>query len=75
MPGERVTFEIGYEGRRMIARNVRPFGEDKHTQAARGSGHVLLCFRKVFPFFSMVFSLLPRFWSSSDLMFRAFRGA
>ncbi|CAJ1334473.1 unnamed protein product, partial [Effrenium voratum] len=34
MPGERVTFEIGYEGRRMIARNVRPFGEDKHTQAA-----------------------------------------
>eukprot|EP00435_Cladocopium_sp_Y103_P066702 s228_g29.t1 len=34
MPGERVTFEIGYEGRRMVARNVRPFGEDKHTQAA-----------------------------------------
>lgn len=71
MPGERVTFEIGYEGRRMVARtqfanfweclpcfamlfaydiimyqscmifrvhsgrNVRPFGEDKHTQAVR----------------------------------------
>ena len=57
MPGERVTFEIGYEGRRMVARtmtwlqleaeperkavcvrNVRPFGEDKHTQAVRAPG-------------------------------------
>ena len=63
MPGERVTFEIGYEGRRMVARtgpsrvattflrlgstvarNVRPFGEDKHTQAARALNHHSLFF-------------------------------
>ena len=59
MPGERVTFEIGYEGRRMIARNVRPFGEDKHTQAARGSGRFMpfpLRFAASFPRFVLLLS-------------------
>eukprot|EP00927_Polykrikos_kofoidii_P029146 TRINITY_DN2524_c0_g1_i1.p1 TRINITY_DN2524_c0_g1~~TRINITY_DN2524_c0_g1_i1.p1 ORF type:complete len:393 (+),score=73.19 TRINITY_DN2524_c0_g1_i1:199-1377(+) len=33
MPGEHVTFEIYREGRRMIAKNIRPYGEDRSAMS------------------------------------------
>lgn len=46
MPGEQVTFELGREGGRLVAKNIRPFGEDRNScyaMAGKGgkvAGHV-----------------------------------
>jgi len=38
MPGEHVHFEIHREGRKMIAKNIRPLGEDKNVAMSAGLG-------------------------------------
>lgn len=42
MPGEHVTFEIKREGRRLVAVNIRPLGEEKNASTGRSVGPAAL---------------------------------
>lgn len=46
MPGEQVTFELQRECGRLVAKNIRPLGEDRNAKNANDGVHVFGCMGK-----------------------------